>query len=167
MGNGLDDVLHVDPVAGVVADVMERARHVAIVNREDIGGLAGGNAERRDEMRFAFEFLARHHFVKEGGGFVTGAVGVGHDAGERRIGKFAEQIVIIDTDDGDFVGNSDTDAAAGVEDLLAAKIVTGHHADRFGKTADPVCERVRFFIGAARAFSRSAEDRTRMTGSAE
>ena len=167
LGNRFDDVLDVDAVASVVADVMEGAGDVAIVNGEDIGGLAGGDAEGRDEVSFAFEFLAGHHFVEKGGGFVPGAVGVGNDAGEGRVGEFAEEIVIIDADDGNFVRNSDADAAAGVEDLLTAEIVAGHDADRFGQAANPLGKGVGFFIGAAGAFARPGENGAGMTGGAK
>lgn len=90
LGDGLDDVLDINAVAGVVANVVEGAGDVPVVDGEDVGGLAGGDAERSDEVGFAFESAAGDHFIEEGGGFVAGAVGVGDDAGEGRIGKFAE-----------------------------------------------------------------------------
>lgn len=132
LGNGFDDVLNVDAAASVVADVMEGAGDVAVVYGEDIGGLAGGDAERGDEVGFAFETAAGHHLIEERGGFVAGAVGVRNNAGERRAGEFAEEFVVVYADDGDFIGHGDAGAAAGVEDLLAAEIVAGHDAGGFG-----------------------------------
>lgn len=166
LGNGLDDVLDVDAVAGVVADVMEGAGDVAVVNGEDIGGLAGGDAEGGDEVGFAFEFAAGDHFGEERGGFVAGAVGVGDDAGKGRAGEFAEEFVVVDADDGDFIGDSDADAAAGIEDLLATKIVAGHDADGLGKLADPFGELVGFLVPSPARFARSGINRAGVAGSA-
>lgn len=140
LGNGAQDVFYFDAIAGVIAYEMNRSRDVAIFENQHIGGLARGDAERRNQVRFAANGFAGDHFVEKGGGFVAGALDIGNDAGKRRVRKVTKQFVVIDADDGDFVGHSDADAAAGVEDLASAEIITGHDADRFGERENPFGE---------------------------
>ena len=140
LGDDAEDVFDLDAVAGVLADVMDGAGDVAVFNDEDVGGLARGDAKRRDKMGFAASGFAGDHLVEEGGGFIAGAMHVRHDAGEGRVGEFAEKFVVVDADDGDFFRHGEAEAAAGVEDLLAAKIVAGHDTDGFGQAADPFGE---------------------------
>jgi len=147
LGDDAQNVFDLDAVAGVLADVMDGAGDVAVFNDEDVGGLAGGDAERGDQVGFAASGFAGDHLVEEGGGFVAGAMHVGDDAGEGRVGELAEEFVVINADDGDFVGNSEAEAAAGVEDLLAAEIVAGHDADGFWEAADPFGEVVDLHFG--------------------
>ena len=64
-------------------------------------------------------------------------MGVGNDTGQRRMGKLAEQFVVIHADDRHLVRHRDADAPAGVEHLLAADVVAGHQADGLGKLAQP------------------------------
>lgn len=118
-------------------------------------------------MGFAFDFPAGHHFVKESGGFVTGAVGVRDNAGEWWGGEFAEEFIVIDADDRNFIWNSDAEAAAGIEDLLSAEVVAGHDPDRFGEFTDPMCEVVDFFVIPANAFARTIVDGAGMAGGAK
>jgi hypothetical protein len=140
LGDGAENVFDFDAVAGVAADEMDGAGDVAIFEDENVGGLARGDADGRDEMGLAARGFAADHFVEERGGFVTGALHIGNDAGERRFGEIAQEFVVIDADDRDVVRDSDADAAAGVENLASAKIVARHNADGFGKALNPFGE---------------------------
>ena len=140
LGHSFEDVLHVDAEAGIFADVMDGARDVAVLNGEHIGGLAGEDTERGNEMGFAFDLAASHHFIEEMRGLVTRAVGVRDDAGERGIRQSAEQVIVIYADDGNFVRDGDANAAAGIEHLLAAQVVTGHDTDWLGQGPNPFGE---------------------------
>ena len=93
-------------------------------------------------MSFPSDFLARHHFVQQPGRFVAGALGVRDDAGEGRMRQFAEQIIVIHANDRHFVRHRDADAPASIQHLLAAKIVTRHHADRLWQLLDPASQMV-------------------------
>ncbi|CAN5599825.1 hypothetical protein BH11PLA2_BH11PLA2_20420 [soil metagenome] len=79
-------------------------------------------------MAQRFRRTARHAFVQQLGGDPAGAAGIGDHAGERRFGEFAEQFVIVHTDDGNLIRNGNPDPAAGTEHFPAADIVAGHDA---------------------------------------
>lgn len=140
LGGDAEDVADFDAFAGVVADEMDGAGNVTIFNNEDVGALAGGDAGRWDEVGFAADDFAGHHGVEEGGGFVAGAVHVGDDAGEGRVGELAEEFVVIHAEDSDFIGDGNVQAAAGVEDLLADKIIAGKDANWPGELFNPAGE---------------------------
>src|SRR5262245_34123455 len=58
--NFLEDIFHVDSVAGVLADEPHGAGHIPVFNREHVRGLAGGDAQWRDEMSLARGGFAAH-----------------------------------------------------------------------------------------------------------
>src|SRR5688500_18476097 len=79
------NVFDLNAGAGVLADVVHGAGDVSIFDNEDVGGLARGDAERRNQVRLTAGGFAGDHLVHQRGGFVTGAMHVRNDAGQRRI----------------------------------------------------------------------------------
>lgn len=124
--------------AGIFANETNGGGDAGIVHFENIGALAGRDAERGDEHGAGFAAAGLHHFFEGARGFVSGARGVGDDAGERGFAEVAEDFVIVLANDGDFVGNAEVCVTAGFEEHLTADIVAGHHAERLRLGAEPI-----------------------------
>jgi len=77
-----------------------------------------------------------HEVVEEAGGFVADAGAVEFDGGEGRGGEGAECFVVFAADDGDFFGDGEAGAEAGVEEVDAELVVGGEDADGFGEGAE-------------------------------
>src|SRR6185369_11632416 len=72
-------------------------------------------------------------------------MGVGRHTRKRRLCQIAEQIVIVHSDHGDFMGNRNVYAATGIEHLLASEIVASHDSNGFRKVTNPVGQAIDLF----------------------
>jgi len=136
-GGVLEDVFHGAAVEGAFADEAECGGDGGVVDGQDIGGLSGLDADGFDAQGFVGRGFAGHHAVEEGGGLVSDALGVGHDAGERGVTEVTKDGVVVDADDGDFFGDGAVEAEAGVEDVLATHVAAGHETDGEGEGGEP------------------------------
>ncbi len=82
-----------------------------------------------------FGFFGTHQLIEELGGFVADAFAVELNGGEGRGGEGAEGFVIFAADDGDFLGDGEAGAEAGVEEVDTELVVGGEDADGFGEGA--------------------------------
>src|SRR5262245_25067898 len=78
--NSFEHVGDINAAMGMLADIMDGAGNVPVADRKDVSGLPGADPHGRDQVSFAPNFEATHHFVEQRGGFVAGAVGVWNDA---------------------------------------------------------------------------------------
>src|SRR5256885_9544086 len=72
--NLLEDVLHIDSVAGVLTDEPHGSSHIPVFNRQHISGLASGDSQRRNQMGLASGGFTAHHFIEKFCCFITRAV---------------------------------------------------------------------------------------------
>ena len=100
-------VRDVDRVAGVFPNEAQCLHNMRVLERKNIRRLARMDAERRNAGLEDGRRVAAHEAFEQGGRFVTGASRIRDDTRERRVGQFAEQFVIIDTDDGDLLRNGE------------------------------------------------------------
>ncbi len=126
------------PFAGPLTNESQRLGQNRIGHRKHIRRLPNSDALRRDLLFHGGWRLTLHQPVEPLSRFVTNLFGIGNDAGKRRITKIAEQLVVIDADDGHLFRHGDVFAGAGVEDMLSAQIIRGENPHRLGERADPV-----------------------------
>ena len=146
------DLVDAQAVAGVLADEADGLGHLAVVQREGVARRPTDHAQRRDEDLLARPGLAGAESVEQRRGLVADPLVIRHHARERRVGDRTDRLVVVDADDRDLVGDANADAAAGLQDLLAPRVVAGHHGAGRGSDATQ---------SASRSCSSSQATRTR------
>jgi hypothetical protein len=81
-----------------------------------------------------------HEPIQHPRGLDADAAGRLRDARERGIGQFADELIVVHTDDGDLVGHPQADAGTGLEHVAGPDVIAGHDTNRLGKRPQPVAE---------------------------
>ena len=140
---GEAEVVDGEAFVAALADEAGGASDEGVGDDKVVGGFAGDDLAGRDEdcgvriWECGFGLVGgAHEGVEEAGGFVADAGAVEFDGGEGWGGEGAEGFVVFAADDGDFLGDGEAGAEAGVEEVDAELVVGGEDADGFGEGAE-------------------------------
>ena len=147
-GDFAEHIVDHNAVKGMRVDVTERADDGVVVDREDVGRLAAHHAVGRNEHGLLWRGLAADHAIEHGGGFVAEALAGDGNARKRRRRDFAEQVVGIAGEDGDFVRDADAGEVADFGELAAAVGVDGEDGDRPRQRGEPAIDAALLFFEA-------------------
>lgn len=119
---------------------------MGIFNGYDIGGcpcdhMAGFDLDELLRISPAF-----HELIQQFGCFVSAFFGGDRHAGKMNTGESADHFIVINPDDGHLVRHGQGRSLAGLGDLLAAFIDTGHEPDRLGQREQPIHHELLFLF---------------------
>ncbi len=137
----------------MMADEIHGPGDFIVFDGSKIGGLPGyhGIGFNGDDL-FGGADLAIHHFVEQSGRFKTRpAVTQGHAGDPGDLG-FTDGPGVIDTEDGDLLGDQQFGNATGPEDVHCQDVIAGHNRRRFGKRFEPVGQGVDFLVPCREVF---------------
>ena len=132
-----EDVADGHALAGPLADHMDGVGEFGVVDGGVVGRLAGRDSQGREKKNFILDRLAFDQFRQEFCCAVADSFRVGDDAREGGLAQLAEDVVVVDAEDRDFFRGVDPGVSAGVDDLVAAVVVTGKDADGLGESRKP------------------------------
>src|SRR6185437_17045310 len=101
--NYFQHVAYVNAVASAQANELRGGGDVPVFDGQHIGGAARDDTDGLDENQFLFRFFSGDHLVQQRRGLITDALSVERNAGQRRVGEFAEHFVVVHADDRDFI----------------------------------------------------------------
>lgn len=149
-----DEVGDADGLGRMIDEKAEGLADEGVGGDEEVGGASGDNPDGWNEKPARGADGSAHHAVEEGGGLESAGLGVERDAGERGVGEFAEEVVVVDAQDGELGGDVEPGDPAGLEHLSAAVVVAGEDAGGPGEGGEPSGEHgllVSPFLGALAA----------------
>lgn len=136
-GDFPQDVFNADLLGGVLADELGGLGDDFVGDAEDVGGVAGDDAVGRHFHRFARGGISFHEAVENLGGFEADFFGTEVDAGEGWTGHFVEENIVVDAEDGDFLGDGDAAFAADVYGVPGIAVVGGEDCAGAREGLDP------------------------------
>ena len=128
----------------MIADELDRFGDQWVGNSGDVGRLAKHQSQRWHQAKGGGESCwldppaIGHRLIEPLGCKVPGSDRIGGDASERRSRQFAQDWIVIDTDDGNLFGNCNALISAMVQDDLCSDVIRAKQPDRLREFRQPI-----------------------------
>ena len=136
-GGGIDDVGHTDLGEGIGSNETNCRCNLRVIDRDQIGRFSSRDSRGFNEVAFCPGLFSCHNLIQKDCGLISGLLWIWNDTGEWGIAKFAEEVVIVLSDDSNFVGYFEAELPASIEELLTADVIACHDADRLWEAFEP------------------------------
>lgn len=124
-GDMVQNVTNLNAVEKVLADESQGGSHVRIINSEYVRGLTRCDSQRCDQVSRWLDWSPGHHAVQQSGRLESGSMGIGDYAGQRRSGQIAQKLVVIDSENCDFIRDLQICFSACSQYVASCVVITG------------------------------------------